>query len=513
MATGTFRVLADLSYAALRYCGIAQESRFFLKTLWQLPAVEPTGLVFARDHSVLRRRFRRGRSLDRRLEYQALYLQALADGPPAAGWRKWWHLAGACYRLLCSRSVATDRLDNHAFWDAAWRNLFARSLADSDIDLARHCPLLLANLSGLMLELPTFWGRRTVRLDTREFDFVLFHNATPVRVSPGTHKLVRYYDLIPGIRPDLVSCPHAIRNHFRNIRLCQQDSTFVCISESARDDLVSAFPQLAERTACIPVVLSDAYYPDPDPARLPQILDSRKSSVAARHPPGRLRNIAATGKMPPYLIMASTLEPRKNYVYLVRAFEQLLARQGGDLCLVIVGNPGWKYHETTRAIKPLIERGRLFHLEDVPTDELRVLYTHARALVFPSLYEGFGYTPLEAMCCHTPVIVSDIAAHRFVHGDAALYCDPYRTESLVAQLERLLYPDNAALREELIARGRQRVQRYSPQAVGQQWLCLFDALQSRAGGRPHRTAMADRIEVLDFARGTRAADDVVPKAA
>ena len=93
---------------------------------------------------------------------------------------------------------------------------------------------------------------------------------------------------------------------------------------------------------------------------------------------------------------------------------------------MIVGSPGWKYEPILDAMRNLIERGELVHLEKVPSEEMRVLYTHAEAFVFPSNYEGFGFPPLEAMQCGAPVIASDIATHRWVLGDAALVLQPLR---------------------------------------------------------------------------------------
>ena len=120
-------------------------------------------------------------------------------------------------------------------------------------------------------------------------------------------------------------------------------------------------------------------------------------------------------------------------------------------------------------MEPLVRRGRLIHLDEVPLPELRVLYSHAVATVLPSFYEGFGYSPLESMCCHTPAIASDIAAHRGVYGEAALYCDPYRVSSIVSAIERLSLASEGGLRQELVERGRRRASRYRAPAVAAQW--------------------------------------------
>lgn len=482
-----YRVLTDLSYARLGFCGIAQESRLLLKALWQQPRIEPTGLIFRRDDALFGQRFQQNPDLDEEIESQALFWRTFMDGPPVFStpktrqglWRIRWHRLRTALKRALKRPVTTTSLLHRThFWDLVWRNLLERSLSDEDLPIAQDCPILLANVGWPKSF--SVWRHCRAKLDTTGYDFVLFHNATPIQVSRGTFKLVRYYDMIPGVRPDFMETEQVIHKHFHEVLSCREDSVFVCISEAARQDLISVFPDLEARSFSIPVVLSDAYYADRQPLRCVQILRSRQSERIARHPTGALAPSVASGEVPRYLIMTSTLEPRKNYVYLTKAFERLVAGKNSDLRLVVVGNPGWKSDEITKAMKPLIERGLLYHLERVPTEELRILYSHAQALVFPSLYEGFGYTPLEAMCCETPAVVSDIAAHREVYGDAALYCDPYRPQSLVDQVEALLSPTAAGLRAELVDRGKQRVQRYLPDAVGPLWVELFEHLRFKA---------------------------------
>jgi hypothetical protein len=184
--------------------------------------------------------------------------------------------------------------------------------------------------------------------------------------------------------------------------------------------------------------------------------------------------------VPPYLIMVSTIEPRKNHIALVRAFESLLARHRTDLRLLVVGSIGWKAKSILQAMKPLIRRGRILHLTEVPLNELRVLYSHAVASVFPSFYEGFGYPPLESMCCDTPAIVSEVSAHRWVYGEAAYYCDPYRVDSIAQAITQVCLRSNPDLRAELIDHGRRRVARYRAPAVALQWRALLEEL-SRQG--------------------------------
>ncbi len=507
------RVLLDLSYGALGYSGIPQETRLLLKVLNGCDGVDTTGLIFGVSNAAIHYRPSRSGSRDRQLEHQAELLFRIVGGDtqPAdspAGhtqsngglWNRFVNIlrtARRCRRTLLGRRARLGELDSEVFWDVLWRRWLALTLSDDDLDLARHCPVLLSDMSSAMLNARAYFNLPGPKLDTRGFDFAVFHEARAVRVGPHTCKLVRHYDLIPALRPDTVASTRQIRGHIRAVRRCEQDSIFVCISESAREDLVRVFPHVVERTVTIPCTLADGYYPERMPRLLPSVVAARQSPAAAQHPSAIIKRLEKTG-LPPYLLMVSTIEPRKNHVALIRAYERVLARRDTDLRLIVVGTPGWRFHEALQVMAPLIKRGRLFHLDKVPQAELRVLYSHAEAVVFPSLYEGFGYTPLEAMCCDTPAIASNIAAHRWAYGDAAEYCDPYRVDTIADAIERVCLDSDAAYRNELIARGRRRVARYRVRGTAAQWQALLTEL--RRQGITHNVRDA---RLADFNRELR----------
>jgi glycosyltransferase involved in cell wall biosynthesis len=495
------RLLLDLSYGALGYCGIAQETRLLLKVFREYTRLESTGLLFGVNHNVLRARLASSGSPDRILERQATYLHRLLEGKSeAANWflRGWRHLADWA-ASLCRFNARLRPMDSHYFWDVLWRRVLAKTLEDDDLSKVCDTPILLANLSARMMQFRALTRLPSPRLDTSGHDFALFHVARAVRVSSTTCKLVRHYDLIPLVRPDLAASSLHIKIHTRSVRRAQHDSVFTCISESARNDLIQIFPALGERSVTIPCTLASGYYPEYMPSMIPLIIDGRQSKF------NRARRATRPNwqtDFPPYLLAVSTIEPRKNYIHLFRAFETLLARYRSDLRLVVVGNLGSNSRPIRQAMEPLIRRGRLIHLDGVPLPELRILYSHAVATVFPSLYEGFGYSPLESMCCDTPAIVSDIAAHRGVYGEAALYCDPYRADSIASAVEQLcLEPDNG-LRDELIGRGRRRVARYRAPAVAAQWLALLEELR-----RQGITSNVGDARLAGFNEALRAIED------
>ncbi len=155
--------------------------------------------------------------------------------------------------------------------------------------------------------------------------------------------------------------------------------------------------------------------------------------------------------------MVSTIEPRKNHLSLLSAWESLRTSFDPDLQLVLVGSIGWESESIMRRLKPWLKRGGLHLLEDVPAQELRLLYRHARCVVCPSFYEGFDFSGVEAMRCGGVVLASDIPVHRDVYGAASEYFNPYSVEDLEQALAGLMSPDAAARRGRADRRRRARV--------------------------------------------------------
>ena len=179
---------------------------------------------------------------------------------------------------------------------------------------------------------------------------------------------------------------------------------------------------------------------------------------------------ARLGLPPRYLLFVSTIEPRKNLPALVTAFEQL-APDRPDLGLVIAGRTGWRAEGVLHQIDASAAAGRILRIGAVSDADLPALYTGAAALVAPSWYEGFGLTPLEAMACGAPVVVSDRGALPEVIGDAGLLIDPADPARLAAVLAQLL--DTPALAATLGARGIERAARFTWERTARETLAIY----------------------------------------
>lgn len=160
----------------------------------------------------------------------------------------------------------------------------------------------------------------------------------------------------------------------------------------------------------------------------------------------------------PFVLTVGTLQPRKNVEAAVHAFERLVAA-GAEQRLAIVGGRGWRDDALADLIRRSPAADRIVMTGRITDDELVGLYRAADCFVFPSRYEGFGFPPLEAMACNTPVISSDRTSLPEVVGDAALLVDPDDVDAIERGLAELL--SSPELRAELVERGRRRVARFT----------------------------------------------------
>jgi glycosyltransferase involved in cell wall biosynthesis len=160
----------------------------------------------------------------------------------------------------------------------------------------------------------------------------------------------------------------------------------------------------------------------------------------------------------PFVLYAGNIKPHKNVERLIEAFAKVRAR-GHDYSLLIIGDEVSRYANLRRLVHRHQMRQHVRFLGFVSTDMLAALYRLARVFVFPSLYEGFGLPPLEAMASGTPVITSNTSSLPEVVGDAGVLIDPLSEDELADAICRVLTDET--LRRDLIARGFERVRQFS----------------------------------------------------
>lgn len=218
----------------------------------------------------------------------------------------------------------------------------------------------------------------------------------------------------------------------------RQAAAILTGSEATRQDLIELFGVEPERVTVTPYAADPIYRP----------LEQRHAQRLVRE---RL------GLPAPYLLSVGVLQPRKNLPRLVRAYNRIAAHIPHRL--VLVGKEGWAPDELREAVAETPLGKEVIFTGYVADADLPVLYAGADLFVYPSLYEGFGLPPLEAMACGTPVITSNLSSLPEVVGDAGVLLDPRDEAGLAREILALL--EDPARRQKLATEGLERARLFS----------------------------------------------------
>ena len=280
--------------------------------------------------------------------------------------------------------------------------------------------------------------------------------------------VVTLHDLSSLFYDDATGMLHAARV-FRLKRGLERAERIIAVSGATQRDVMNLVPQAADRVRLI--------YNAPDP----QFLERGKAEPGSGDPGAaareRHRILERYQIRYPFLLYAGSIRPQKNIPRLIEAFavaRQKLENHGGykDLRLIIIGDDISRYPNVRRAvIQSRVEHCVRF-LGFIPLDTLRVFHELATAFVFPSLYEGFGLPPLEAMASGTPVIASQVSSLPEVVGGAAMLVNPENVFDIARGITEVLL--NGELREELITKGRRQAAKFSWARTAREVLALYE---------------------------------------
>ncbi len=501
------KVLLEMRPALEGFAGIPQEVRLLFRGLAKIPTVEVEGMLQT-SHRVLarglpnkrRRFFARTLSEDRKINRYSRVIISMAEKP----YRTVLDMVVDFFQKRLNRTTMTlntllidpmirlTKFESQNFQDFVWRTMFSKTLPASDFDLVtrsnfqvNYVPWHTLHMVGLNT-LTVLDNAKYPKLDVSGFDIFIGQTPYPATFGKGAKVVIRYHDAIPIFMPHTISDKsihqathyHALKSNVKS------GAWFACVSDATRRDLISLFPEAAKRSVVIHNMVSHHYFPEDSPrGRVPGIIRSRyygadpdakdlnlspKFLTLREQENFFLRNLPKADDK--YLLIVSTIEPRKNHGRLLAAWEVIKSDIDPNIKLVVVGTLGWDYKQIFKGFKTWIDRGELFMLNSVPAPDLRVLYRHAAATVCPSLGEGFDFSGVESMACGGVTVASDIPVHREVYEDAAEYFDPYSTMSLVKVLKKVLYdPDAEVVRKGMIERSSAIATRYQPGRVIPQW--------------------------------------------
>ncbi len=288
---------------------------------------------------------------------------------------------------------------------------------------------------------------------SRKFDLYFEPNFIPVHI-PAEHKVVTVFDFSFDRFPQWHSQDKVryFKNHFW--KKIHQADRIIVISDFIREEAIRHYHFPAERVTTIPPGIDRSIF------KIHALAD--QISLKERyHLPDK------------FILYVGSIEPRKNLASLLKAYRALSPSLRKEYKIVLAGFKGWENDEIMGCIRDL--QPDVLYIGYIPEVDLGILYNLAYLFVYPSLYEGFGLPPLEAMACGCPAIVSEVASLPEVCKDAAFYINPLDIGNITGGLERLL--TDRTLRDSLISKGHERAEQFSWEKSAREHIKVFEEVR------------------------------------
>lgn len=316
------------------------------------------------------------------------------------------------------------------------------------------------NFQFKVIPLPRLWTQLGLALrtflDPIGILFVPAHTF-PLIHKPGLKIVMTIHDLGAEYLPAMHQLKQKLYLDFITKYQLKSATKLIAVSKSTKKDLIKR-TQIPEKN--IEVIYEGINRDQFKPVKNDSLINTlNKYDLAKRK----------------YFLFVGTIQPRKNLKRLIEAFK-VLTLDSGDLQLVLVGSKGWQSDEIYELPSKLGIKPRVKFLGHIKDQELVALYSGAVALLYPSLYEGFGLPILEAMNCGCPVITSNISSMPEIVGNAALLVNPESTEDLADQAHSLIIDDD--LRNTLIQKGYNQAKKFNWEKCAKETLKLLMSLSA-----------------------------------
>ena len=306
-------------------------------------------------------------------------------------------------------------------------------------------PILKKTIKNAILNLPKLVGHK--------FDLYWEPNFIPFKEIPSKFTVVTVHDFSIFLYPDWHPKERVeyFKAHFR--RYIDKANKIITDSEFIKQQTIE--------------------FLDCDPNKIESIYLGVDHNIFKKQSKNILNQFLKRKKLPSnFILFIGSIEPRKNLERLLLAYIELPNYLKQEYKLLLAGFSGWNNEKILNLIEK--EKKNILYLGYVSTQELVYLYNLATIFVYPSLYEGFGLPPLEAMACGTPVVVSNVSSLPEVCGNAALYVDPYDINDINQKLQMLL--NNIKLRNELSYKGLNHAQQFNWDKTTREHLAVFSRL-------------------------------------
>ncbi|HEY4715606.1 MAG TPA: glycosyltransferase family 1 protein [bacterium] len=324
---------------------------------------------------------------------------------------------------------------------------------------------LMTSITPEMHPAGELWQNIVLPLRLKKNHMDIFHSPAfflPI-FTPGSKKIVTIHDLAVFKFPQAFPCNFAKYLQFMVRLSTRVADRIIADSITVKNDLVDLLKIKKEKISVIHAGIDNVF---------------AKQNINPPRPPlsrggkERISNFKENRNLTKgFILYAGTIEPRKNLINLIRAFS-IFKERGSKQKLVIAGKKGWLYEKSIEEAKNSRFADDIIFTEYIPDEELRLYYSACDVFVYPSIYEGFGLPPLEAMACGAPAVVSDIPVFREVLGEAAVFVDTGNPENIAEGIHKVL--DGIKLRETIIAKGRERVKSYSWKKAAEETLKLYE---------------------------------------
>ncbi|HEX2953467.1 MAG TPA: glycosyltransferase family 1 protein [Bacillota bacterium] len=312
-------------------------------------------------------------------------------------------------------------------------------------------------LSNSLSKDPRFWSNLVEHPVKAKGDQIVHlpNNGLGGQATLGAKQVVTIHDLIPLILPETCSKEYLRIFASEMPRILERSTKIIAVSEHTRRDI--------ERTYQIPTRFISVIHEAPDPIYRPLNSEATRTVLAEGY-----------GLDYPFLLYVGGFSPRKNLTALIRAFARVRKDLVTPHLLVILGLPGKGSYPDCRKLVSRLRLERWVRFPGfIPTRLLPLFYNAASSFIYPSLYEGFGLPPIEAMACGTPTITSNRSSLPEVVGEGALQVDPDPISLAEAIADVINQPEIA---EKLHKLGLQRVKEFSWRTAAQHLNDLYTEL-------------------------------------